>query len=117
MPTRRKWLWVAVAVFGSLVAFAALGPADWQIRPGLHWLVEHFVVFFALTVLVCLVYPRPMLTAAVLVPVAVGVEMAQGLTPDRTPDIATALVAAAAVALAALLADAVLRWRGPPRSG
>ncbi|HUW74635.1 MAG TPA: hypothetical protein VMW05_11550 [Methyloceanibacter sp.] len=43
-----------------------------------------------------------------LLPLAVGLEAAQALTPDRTADLATALVAAAAVALAALLADAML---------
>jgi len=63
-----------------------------------------------------------MIVAGLLVPFAVGLEAAQGLTPDRTADVATALVAAAAVSLAALLADLVLAWRkgwkdgatGPP---
>jgi len=54
-----------------------------------------------------------MRVAAVLVPVAVGLEAAQGLTPDRTADVATALVAAAAVALAALLMDLAMRRNRP----
>ena len=106
-----------LALFGAGVAYAALGPADWQVRLGLHWLVEHFLVFFAVTLLACVAYPRPMRVAAVLLPIAVGLEAAQALTPDRTPDIATARVAAAAVASAALLADGFLAWRRRPKAG
>ena len=111
MDGRRTWLWGLLGLFGAVIVYATLAPEDWQIRLGLHWLIEHFVVFFALTLLVCLIWPRPMLVAAVLLPLAVGLEAAQGLTPDRTPDIGTALAAAAAVALAALLADLVLTVR------
>ena len=107
----RRWAAVLLALFGASLAYAALGPADWQVRLGLHWLIEHFLGFFVLTLLACRVYPRPLRVAAVLLPVAVGLEAAQALTPDRMADVATALVAAAAVASAALLADAVLFWR------
>lgn len=117
MPANRTWLWWLLAGFIAYILYAALGPKDWQVRLGLHWLVEHALVFFTLTVLTCLIWPRPMMVAAVLVPVAVGFEAAQGLTPDRTPDIATALVAAAAVAVAALLADLVLSLRQKMRKG
>ncbi|BAQ15500.1 hypothetical protein GL4_0029 [Methyloceanibacter caenitepidi] len=102
---------VLLALFGAAIIYAALGPADWQVRLGLHWLVEHFLGFFVLTLLACIAYPRPLRLAVVLLPVAVGLEAAQALTPDRTPNIATALVAAAAVASAALLADAFFRLR------
>ncbi len=111
MTRERRWAVVLLAVFGAGIAYAALGPAGWQVRLGLHWLVEHFLGFFVLTLLACMAYPRPMRVAALLLPVAVGLEAAQALTPDRTADVATALVAAAAVASAALLADAVLFWR------
>ena len=107
----KTWLWLAVAALCGGILYAALGPEDWQIRLGLHWLVEHFLAFFSLTLLVCVVWPRPMIVAALLLPVAVALEAAQALTPDRTADVATALVAAAAVALAALLADGVLSLR------
>jgi len=107
----RKWLLVGTALLAAAIVFAALGPEDWQVRLGLHWLVEHFLGFFGLTVLACLAWPRPGIVAAVLLPFAVAVEAAQGLTADRTPDLATALAAAAAVALAALLADLVLTVR------
>ena len=111
MFPNRKWLLVGTALLAAAILFAALGPEGWQMRLGLHWLVEHFLAFFGLTVLACLAWPRPMVVAAVLLPFAVAVEAAQGLTADRTPDLATALVAAAAVALAALLADLVLSLR------
>ena len=107
----KTWLWWLFASLIVVIVYGALGPEDWQLRLGIHWLVEHFLVFFVLTALACLIWPRPMVVAAVMLPVAVGLEAAQGLTPDRTPDIGTALAAAAAVALAALLADIALRAR------
>ena len=97
----------AVALLAA-IAVATLVPADWQIRLGLHWLVEHFLAYFAVTALFCLAWPRPMTVAAVLLPVAVLLETAQGLTPDRVPDPATALSAVTGVAAAALLADLAL---------
>jgi hypothetical protein len=109
-----RWILVGLVLLGAALAYAALGPANWQIRLGLRWLLEHFLVFFALTVLACIAYPQPMRVAAVLLPFAVGIEAAQALTPDRTPDIATALVSAASVASAALLVDGFLAgWRYP----
>lgn len=110
MPGGRTLLWLAIAVLCAIV-FATLGPEAWQVRLGLHWLVEHFLAYFSLTLLACLVWPRPMIVAAALLPVAVGLEAAQALTPDRTADVATALVAAAAVSLAALIADGVSKVR------
>jgi hypothetical protein len=103
-----KWLGVAAVAVLVAIAVATVIPAEWQIRLGLHWLVEHFLAYFAVTALFCLAWPRPMAVAAVLLPVAVLLEMAQGLTPDRLPDPATALSAATGVAAAALLADLVL---------
>ena len=95
----------------AAIAVATLVPAGWQIRLGLHWLVEHFLAYFAVTSIFCLAWPRPVAVAAVLLPVAVLLETAQGLTPDRTADPATALSAATGVAVAALLADLVLAFR------
>ncbi len=114
--TKRKSLaLLAVALIIAAIVFASLAPVGWQMRFGLHWLVEHFLVFFALTMLVCLVWPKPMIVAGVLVPFAVLLEAAQALTPDRTADLATTLSAAAGVSLAALLFDLALslrkKWR------
>ncbi len=98
----------AAMVVLAAIAVATLVPAEWQIRLGLHWLVEHFLAYFTVTALFCLAWPRPMAVAAVLLPVAVLLETAQGLTPDRVPDPATALSAATGVAVATLLADLAL---------
>ena len=103
-----RWIAVGGAVLLAAIAVATLVPADWQLRLGLHWLVEHFLAYFAVTAMFCLAWPRPMAVAAALLPVAVLLETAQGLTPDRTADPATALAAATGVAVAALLADLAL---------
>lgn len=120
MPAGSKWLWLlGVALLGSIV-IATLVPAGWQVRLGLHWLVEHFLAYFAVTTIFCLAWPRPMQVAAALLALSLLLEAAQGLTQDRTPDPATALSAATGVALAALLADLVLtlrqKARGPSQS-
>ena len=91
-----------------VIAIAALIPAGWQVRLGLHWLIEHFLAFFTLTLVFCLAWKRPMAVAAILLPVAVLIETTQVLTPDRTADPVTALFAASGVASAALLADLVM---------
>lgn len=111
MRANRNWLLLLGAVLLVAITLATLAPAEWQIRLGLHWLVEHFLAYFVLTTVFCLAWPRPMQVAAVLLPLALLLEAAQGLTPDRAPDPATALSAATGVSLAALLADLVLTLR------
>ena len=102
---RTKWIALAGVILLVAIAADSLVPVDWQVRLGLHWLTEHFLAYFALTSIVCLAWPRPMAVAAWLVPFAVLLEALQGLTPDRVPDLPTALFGAAGVASAALLAD------------
>lgn len=112
--------WIALVLGAALLAAIAIAtfvPAGMQIRLGLHWLVEHFLAYFTVTAIFCLAWPRPMTVAAVLVPLAILLETAQGLTPDRVPDAATALFAATGVAVAALLADLIITLRGRGRSG
>ena len=107
-PFGSRWIGIAGAVLLVVIAVATLMPAGWQVRLGLHWLVEHFLAYVTVTALFCLAWPRPMTVAAVLLPFAVLLELLQGLTPDRVPDLATALSAATGVAVAALLADLVM---------
>jgi hypothetical protein len=102
---------VAGAVLLAAIAAATLIPAGWQIRLGLHWLVEHFLAYLVVTGILCIAWPRPMKIAAVLVPFAIVMELLQGLTPDRVPDALTALIAASAVASSALIADFLLWMR------
>jgi hypothetical protein len=103
-----RWIAIAGAVLVAAIVVASLVPAGWQVRLGLHWLVEHFLAYFAVTAIFCLAWPRPMVVAAVLIPFAVLLEALQGLTPDRVADSPTVLFAAAGVASAALLADLVI---------
>jgi hypothetical protein len=115
--TRAKWLAVCGAVLIAAIVVASLVPAGWQVRLGLHWLAEHFLAYFAVTALFCLAWPRPMVVAAGLIPLAVLLEALQGLTPDRVPDLATTLSAATGVAVAALLADLAITLRNRARIG
>ena len=108
-----KWFVLAGAALLVVIAVAAVIPVGWQMRLGLHWVVEHFLAFFTVTLVFCLAWRRPMAMAAAMLPVAILIEAAQALTPDRTADLATALFAAAGVASAALFADLVIRVRQP----
>jgi len=97
------------------IAVASLIPAGWQIRLGLHWLVEHFLIYFAVTVLLCLAWPRPFLVAGSLMVLAGVLEALQGLTADRVPDLPTALCGAAGVLAGGLFVQLVMRlWTGQP---
>ena len=112
-----RWFAIAGAVLLVAIAVATLIPAAWQVRTGLHWLLEHFLAYFAVTAIFCLALPRPMAVAAVLISFALLLEALQGLTPDRVADFPTALFAAAGVASAALLADLAIALRKRARIG
>mgnify|MGYP005853960341 CR=1 FL=1 len=101
---RSKWIVLAGAVLLAGIVVATLIPANMQVRTGLHWQTEHFLVYFAVTTIFCLAWPRPLIVGAVLAPFALLLETLQGLTPDRTPDLPTALAAALGVLSAAALA-------------
>ena len=105
--------WVAVAGAILLVAIAAdtLVPVAWQVRSGLHWMIEHFLAYFAVTFLFCLAWPRPFIVAGSLVALAAVMEALQGLTSDRVPDLPTAFCGAAGVLTAALLASLLIDAR------
>jgi len=99
------------AVALTAIAVATLGPAPWVLRTGLHWLVEHFVVYFAVTAVICFAWPRPFLVATLLMVFAGLLEALQGVTLDRTPDLLSALSGAGGVLTAALLVWVVIRVR------
>ena len=86
-------------------------PAEWVPRPGFHWMIEHFVGYFALTLIVCIAWPRPVPVAAVLMLLAGVLEALQGATADRTPDMLSAISGAVGVLTAALLVWAIARFR------
>jgi hypothetical protein len=107
----------AGAVLLAAIIVATFVPAAWQVRLGLHWLLEHFLAYFTLTLVFSIAARRPMTVAAVLLPVAIVLETLQALTADRVADAVTALFAASGVASAALLADLAMALGGRAASG
>lgn len=110
--TFSRWIGLAggVALLVA-IAVATFIPEQWQLRTGLHWLTEHFLIYFAATTILCLAWPRPFVVAGVLMVLAGLLEALQGLTADRIPDLPTAFSGVAGVAAAALLADLVISLR------
>jgi VanZ family protein len=92
-----------------LLVIVALGPARWQPRTGLGWEIEHFVGYFAFTLMFCLAWPRPFVVGGALMAVAVLLEGLQALTPDRSSNLLAALYGAGGVLAAPLLAEVFIR--------
>ncbi len=103
-----RWLAVAGAVLIAAIAADSLVPVAWQIRTGLHWLTEHFLAYFTVTLVFCLALQRPAIVAGGLMAFAVSLEALQGLTADRVPDLPTAFCGAAGVMAGALLAPLLI---------
>jgi VanZ family protein len=100
-----------------LLVVGALGPASWTPRTELGWQVDHFLGYFAITLLVCFAWPRPLVVGGFLVAAAFLLEGLQALTPDRTANVVAALCGAGGVLAAALVAELVIRaWRWHIRS-
>jgi VanZ family protein len=111
-----RWTGFAGVVLLAAIVVATFVPAAWQVRLGLHWLLEHFLAYFALTLVFSIATRRPMAVAAVLLPLAIILESLQALTADRVADAVTALFAASGVASAALLADLAMALGGSAAS-
>jgi hypothetical protein len=97
----------------ALIAYAAWGPAKWQLRPMWGWKTEHFLGFFIVTFITCLAWSRNFSVGLTLMAIAGFLEAAQGLTPDRIPDIPTALSGASGALLASVAAEVFARMREP----
>ena len=103
-----KFCSVAILV---LLVIIALGPAKWQPRTGLGWQVEHFLGYFAITSLVCLAWPRPIVVGPALMVGGALLEGLQVFTPDRTANFLAAVCGAGGALAAALLAELFIRVR------
>ena len=95
-----------------LLVVLALGPANWTPRTPLGWQIDHFLGYFAITLLVCLAWPRPFVVGGVLLAAAFLLEGLQALTPDRSANLEAALWGAGGALVAALVAELFIRaWR------
>jgi VanZ family protein len=65
--------------------FAALGPEKWIPRSGFGWRIDHFFGYFALTLMFCFAWRRPLLAGGSFLSLAVLLEGLQAFTPDRLP--------------------------------
>jgi VanZ family protein len=95
----------------ALLTFVALGPAAWQPRSGIGWEIDHFVGYFAFTIMFCIAWPRPFVVGAALAAFAVLLEGLQAFMPDRSSYYMAAVYSAAGVISAALLAELFIRAR------
>jgi VanZ family protein len=111
LSSRSRWIALCGAVVLAAAIVASLIPANMQLRTGLHWQFEHFLVYFVATSIFCLAFPRPFIVAGVMMAFSALLEGLQGLTPDRTPDLPTALAAAAGAFSAGALAKLVIMAR------
>src|SRR4026209_1226384 len=99
-----KWLAFGGAILIAAIAADSLVPVAWQVRSGLHWLAEHFLVYLAATSIFCLALQRPVFLVGVTMALAALLESLQGFTADRIPDLLTALSGVAGALAGALLA-------------
>jgi VanZ family protein len=103
---------VCSGVIMVLLVIGALGPANWTPRTPLGWQIDHFLGYFAITLLVCVAWPRPLVVGGVLMTASVLLEGLQPFTPDRTANLVAALCGAGGVLAAAVVAELVIRaWR------
>ena len=91
------------AILAAAVAADSLVPVAWQVRTGLHYLVEHFLAYFAVTIVFCVTLQRPFMVACIFMVLPSIMEGLQGFTPDRIPDLPTALSGAAGALAGTLL--------------
>ncbi len=98
----------SLALFAFII-FAALGPAKMIPRTGLGWQVDHFTGYFVFTVASCCVWRRVFVVGASISSLAVLLEICQGLTPDRAPDVMGAFFSTSGIFAATLLVDSFVR--------
>jgi len=93
----------------ALLAFFALGPADWFPHTVLNFGLDHFLAFFVITSILIFGWPRPFLVGAVVAAIGISLESLQFLTSDRTPELMAGFYNALGAIAAALAAELVIR--------
>jgi hypothetical protein len=74
-----------VIVATALLVFAHLSPAKWKPRTGFGGSLDHFLAYFAVTLIVYLAWPWPLVVGVALIGVSALLEGLQHFTVDRTP--------------------------------
>ena len=92
----------------AFLVFAHLSPAKWKPRTGLDGPIDHFLAYFAVTSIVYLAWPRPLVVGAALIGVSALLEGLQRFTVDRTPSFLAAFCGAGGALAAVLLAELLL---------
>ena len=86
---RLSWMRLCGVIAVALVIFASLMlPTKLEhMRTG-HWFTEHFLGYFAASLVVCLGWRRPFVVGAGLAVTAFVLEALQALTPNHSPTLA-----------------------------
>jgi len=92
----------------TFLVFAHLSPAKWKPRTGLGGPIDHFLAYFAVTLIVYLAWPQPLVVGAALVGASALLEGLQRFTVDRTPSFLAACCGAGGALAAVLLAELLL---------
>jgi VanZ family protein len=107
--TELKWrIFGGFTLAAIIVASLMLPPELEQLRTG-HFAIEHFLAYFAATCVLCRGWPRPILVAGALMPLAALLEVLQTLEPDHDLSVLTALSSMGGVAAAMPLAVFLMR--------
>ena len=99
----------------AALTLATLLPTKWVPRTGLGWETEHFLIYFAVTIILSFASRKPYVVAIALTLFAGVLEACQGLTPDRFPDLnavlsgAVGVISAATLVILAVMARRVFR--------
>ena len=107
--TLMRLFFVAAAIVSLVIA--SLSGAMVQPRTPLGWQLEHFLAYFAGTLIVSVALSRPWVVGGAMVVLAGLLEALQFFTPDRTPNLIAALCSAAGALAGALLAGLFMRGR------
>jgi VanZ family protein len=105
----RCFLKICSVVVLALLVIMALGPEEWQLRTGLGWEFDHFAGYFAITIFVCLAWPRPIVVGGALMAFGALLEGLQAFTPDRTASLMAAIYGASGALAAALITQLYIR--------
>ena len=92
----------------AFLAFAHLCRIKWKPRTGLGWPIDHFLAYFAVTLIVFLAWPQPLVVGAALMGVSALLEGLQRFTVDRTPSFVAVCCGAGGALAAALLTELLL---------